>query len=50
MPLFNGHLSSVQASYDDVMGRTDANRASITAARVAAEAQWQRERGDVGAT
>ena len=48
IPLFNGTLGAVQASYDMVMGRTEANRSAITAARAAAEAQWQRERRDIG--
>jgi limonene 1,2-monooxygenase len=48
IPLFNGTLGPVQASYDVVMGRTEANRSAITAARAAAEAQWQRERRDIG--
>jgi limonene 1,2-monooxygenase len=48
IPLFNGTLGAVQASYGMVMGRTEANRSAITAARAAAEAQWQRERRDIG--
>jgi limonene 1,2-monooxygenase len=49
IPLFNGHLRQVVASYDHVIGETDSNRASTAAARAAAEAQWQRERGGVSA-
>ena len=47
MPYFNGQLERVDASYGHVLGESDSNRAATAAARAAAEAQWQRERGDV---
>ena len=46
MPRLTGQLGPVTRSYDHVLGETAANRSSTAAARVAAEAQWQRERGN----
>ncbi|MDT7708889.1 MAG: limonene 1,2-monooxygenase [Pseudonocardiales bacterium] len=45
IPRFTGHLAPVMASYDHVLDQTDNNRAATTAARSAAAAQWERERG-----
>ncbi|MFC4948719.1 LLM class flavin-dependent oxidoreductase [Pseudonocardia sp. GCM10023141] len=45
IPQFNGHLAPVMKSYEHVLAETEANRAATTAARSAATAQWQHERG-----
>ena len=45
IPRFTGHLAPVMASYNHVLDQTDDNRAATTAARSAATAQWERERG-----
>ena len=44
IPQFTGQLDPVLRSYDRVMGASDDNRASTTAARAAAREQWERER------
>ncbi|HZZ47077.1 MAG TPA: LLM class flavin-dependent oxidoreductase, partial [Pseudonocardia sp.] len=45
IPRFTGHIEPVLRSYDHVLAQTDSNRAATTAARSAATAQWERERG-----
>jgi limonene 1,2-monooxygenase len=47
IPRFNGQMGRVDASYNHVVGESANNRSATAAARAAAEAQWQRERGDV---
>lgn len=44
MPRFTDQLDPVRASYDRVMGASEDNRSSTTAAREAARQQWERER------
>lgn len=47
VPRFTGQLSSIERSYDRVMGAAEDNRSSTAAAREAAKAQWERERHGV---
>jgi limonene 1,2-monooxygenase len=44
IPRFNGQLDPILASYDLVMGAAEDNRSATTAARAAAQQQWERER------
>lgn len=44
IPRFNGQMAPVRTSYDLVVGASEENRSATAAARVAAQAQWDRER------
>ncbi|CAN5227794.1 LLM class flavin-dependent oxidoreductase [soil metagenome] len=50
MPQFTGQLQRVVTSYDHVIGESDSNRSSTAAARVAADALWEKERAAGGAS
>lgn len=49
IPRFDGQMAPVRTSYDLVVGASDENRSATAAARVAAQAQWDRERSGAGA-
>lgn len=44
IPRFDGQMAPVRTSYDLVVGASEENRSATAAARVAAQAQWDRER------
>lgn len=45
IPRFDGMLAPVRASYDRVVGASEDNKNATAAARLAAQDQWQKERG-----
>lgn len=49
-PRFDGTLKPVLTSYDRVVAASDDNRNATAAARLAAQDQWQRERGQASST
>jgi limonene 1,2-monooxygenase len=49
-PRFDGSLKPVSTSYERVVGHSEDNRNATTAARLAAQDQWERERAASSAT